>query len=92
MRAMRADNIVRACVAGLLLAGHAANAALTDVEMRIATAAEAGMPRAIEVLAETVNVRSATENVAWKVAVPGRGWSSPVLASAPSTPMIVVIG
>src|SRR5689334_1747513 len=23
---------------------------------------------------------SATENVAWKVAVPGRGWSSPVLS------------
>jgi glutamate carboxypeptidase len=63
MRAMRADNIVRACVAGLLLAGHAANAALTDEEMRIAAAAEAGMPRAIEVLAETVNVPSATENV-----------------------------
>ena len=63
MRAMRADNIARACVAGLLLAGHAANAALTHDEMRIATAAEAGMPRAIEVLAETVNVPSATENV-----------------------------
>ena len=63
MRAMRADNIARACVAGLLLAGHAANAALTEDEMRIATAAEAGMPRAIEVLAETVNVPSATENV-----------------------------
>ena len=63
MRAMRADDVVRACVAGLLLAGHAANAALTDEEMRIAAAAEAGMPRAIEVLAETVNVPSATENV-----------------------------
>jgi glutamate carboxypeptidase len=63
MRAMRADDIVRACVAGLLLAGHAANAALTDEEMRIASAAAAGMPRAIEVLAETVNVPSATENV-----------------------------
>jgi glutamate carboxypeptidase len=42
---------------------HAANAALTDEETRIAAAADAGMPRAIEVLAETVNTASATENL-----------------------------
>ena len=41
-----------------------ANAApLTRVESRISTAATKAIPRAIDLLAETVNVRSATENI-----------------------------
>src|SRR5688572_20188164 len=47
-----------------VLAAHSANAALSAAERRIVAASEAGVPAAIELLAETVNVPSATENVA----------------------------
>ncbi len=63
MSAWRGVMLAGACVASLPLTAHTAYAALTAAETRIAAAAEAGMPRAIDVLAETVNATSATENL-----------------------------
>jgi glutamate carboxypeptidase len=45
------------------LTAPTANAALTAEEQRIVAAADAGLPSAIELLAETVGVPSATENL-----------------------------
>jgi glutamate carboxypeptidase len=45
------------------LTAGGASAAITDEEARIAVAADSGLPGAIDLLAETVNLASATENL-----------------------------
>jgi glutamate carboxypeptidase len=55
--------VTRWLAAGSVLAGTVANAALSGKESRIVDAADSGLSGAVELLAETVNVPSATENL-----------------------------
>jgi glutamate carboxypeptidase len=60
----RIARTLRRLAACSVLVGSTAGAAINDEEARIAATADAGLSSAIELLAETVNVPSATENLA----------------------------